>query len=261
MKFTSHRSLMLGVMIAAALGTAGTASLALAQTKASTAGKYAALDKLPDWTGYWATDDASFGKIRQTTDSPDPNNANVAKLKKKYWDYRMINKVQNKGVDGKGAYNNAMECIPDGMPSMMSLPIEYEFLMAPNMVVIHSSNGFIRRIYTDGRKVTDNVVDSFNGYSVGKWEGDTLVVETTHILNKAEMFVGLRLEGDTRVVERMKLLNKDKFQIETVVYNDTMLDEPFKYSRTYQRIPEMYEALCMENNRDNNETVDLTPPP
>ncbi|MGC3982334.1 MAG: hypothetical protein QM808_13880 [Steroidobacteraceae bacterium] len=261
MKLPSHRPLVLGVVIAAALGTAMTC-MAAAQTKtATTAGKYAALDKLPDWTGFWATDNESFGKIRQTTDSPDPNNANVAKLKQKYWDYRMVNKVQNKGVDGKGAYNNAMECIPDGMPSLMSLPIEYEFVMAPNMVIIHSSNGSIRRIYTDGRKPNDDVPASFNGYSIGKWEGDTLVVETTHILNKSEMFVGLRLEGDTRVTERMKLLNKDKFQIETVVYNDTMLNEPFKYSRTYQRIQEMYEALCLENNRDDNATIDLTPPP
>jgi hypothetical protein len=39
-----------------------------------------------------------------------------------------------------------------------------------------------------------------------------------------------------------------------------MLNEPFKYTRTYQRIAEMFEALCMENNRDNNGTVDLTPP-
>ena len=224
-------------------------------------GKFAALDRLPDWTGYWATDDESFAKIRQTSDSPDPNNPNVPKLKKKYWDYRMINKVLNKGVDGKGAYNNAMDCIPDGMPSMMSIPIEYEFVMAPGVIYVHTSLGNVRRIYTDGRKLSDDVVPSFTGYSLGHWEGDTLVVETTQILHRAEMFVGMRQEGETRVVERMKLASKDKFQIDTDVYNDTMLDEPFRYRRTYQRIPEMYEALCMENNRDNNTAVDLTPPP
>ncbi len=259
MKPASYRPVLLGIMIAAALGITDTAMTAQSKAPTNTS-KYAALDKLPDWTGFWATDDESFGKIRQTTDSPDPNNVNVAKLKQKYWDFRMINKVQNKGVDGKGAVNNATNCIPDGMPSLMSLPIEYEYILAPNMVVIHSSTGSIRRIYTDGRKPDDNVPLSFNGYSVGNWEGDTLVVETTHILNKSEIFVGLRLDGDTRVTERMKLLNKDKFQIETVVYNDTMLKEPFKYSRTYKRINEMYEALCMENNRDNNEDIDLTPP-
>lgn len=258
MKFTNHRPLLLGILIAAALGTAG---VGVAVAQGTGTGKYAAIDKLPDWTASWGMDDESFRKIVQTSDSPDANNPNVPKLKQKYWDYRMLNKVQNKGIDGKGAVNNATTCIPDGMPSLMSLPIEYEFIMAPGKVIIHSSNGSIRRIYTDGRKVSDAVAPSFNGYSIGKWEGDTLVVETTHILNKSEMFVGMRLEGDTRVVERMRLVNPEKFQIDTVVYNDTMLKEPFKYTRTYKKIPELYEALCMENNRDNNETVDLTPPP
>jgi hypothetical protein len=168
--------------------------------------------------------------------------------------------VQNKGVDGKGAYNNAMDCIPDGMPSMMSLPVEYEFIKAPGAVFVHTSLGNVRRIYTDGRKPDEDVVPTFTGYSVGHWDGDTLVVETTHILSKAELFVGLRQEGDTRVVERMRLASKDQFHIDTVVYNETMLDEPFKYSRSYKRIPELFEALCMENNRDNNTRIDLTPP-
>jgi hypothetical protein len=259
MTLLHHRAVLLGILLATAVG-AGSA-LAAGSAARATTGKYAALDKLPDWAGYWATDDESFGKIRQTSDSPDPNNPNVARLKKKYWDFRLLNKVQNKGVDGKGAYNNAMDCIPDGMPSMMSLPIEYEFIMAPAKVIVQTSTGAIRRIYTDGRKPDENVAPSFNGYSVGKWQGSTLVVDTTNILHKSEMFVGLRQEGETRVVERMHLVNKNKLQIDTVLYNDTMLSEPFRYTRTFRRIAELYEALCMENNRDNNSVIDLTPPP
>ena len=252
----NYRAILFGFVIATPCGVMP----AHAAPRVAEAGNYAQLDKLPDWSGAWALDDESFAKVRQTTDSPDANNANVPKLKQEFWDFRMLNKVQNKGVDGKGAYNNAMECIPDGMPGVMSIPMEYEYLLVPGMVVIHTGNGEIRRIYTDGRKMPADPVPSFEGTSIGHWEGDTLVVETTGILNKSEMFVGLRLTGDTRVTERIHKVSDDQLRIDTVVYNDTMLNEPFKYFRTYKRIAQMYEALCMENNRDNNDTVDLTPP-
>jgi hypothetical protein len=217
--------------------------------------------QLPDWSGDWTLDDASFARVRATTDSPDPNNPNVPKLTRKYWDYRMINKVQNKGLDGTGARNNAANCIPDGMPGMMSTPMGHEFLFTPGRVTIIMEDGEVRRIYTDGRPHAQDPDLKFSGDEIGYWENGVLMVETRAILPKAEIFVGLPGAAGTVVVERMFRSAADKMQIDTVVSNPDIFTEPFRYVRTFDRQGQMQEALCQENNRDNNGAIDLTPPP
>ena len=218
------------------------------------------IKQLPNWNGDWVLDDASFAKVRDTTDSPDPKNPNVPKLTKKYWDYRMINKVQNKGVAGTGAVNNAANCIPDGMPGMMSVPMGHEFLFTPGRVTIIMENGEVRRIYTDGRAHASDPDLKFSGDEIGYWDHGALVVETRFILPRAEIFVGLPGAPDTVVVERFAKLNPKKMQIDTVVTNSTIFAEPFRYARTFEYQDVMEEALCQENNRDNNGAIDLTPP-
>jgi len=221
---------------------------------------YASIAKLPDWRGGWVLDNESFAKVRQTSDSPDPNNPNVPKLTKKYWDYRMLNKVQNKGTDGKGAQNNAAKCIPDGMPGIMSTPMAFEYLFTPGRVTIIAENGEVRRIYTDGRKHPDDPDLKFSGNSIGHWENGVLVVHTNSILPKAELFVGMPETENTEVLERIWLVSPKKLRIDTVVTNPDELTEPFRYTRTYDHTADVLDALCMENNRDNNGTVDLAPP-
>jgi hypothetical protein len=218
------------------------------------------IKKLPDWSGTWFLDDESFSKVRQTTDSPDANNPNVPKLYQKYWDYRMINKVQNKGLDGKGAQNNAATCIPDGMPGMMQIPMGHEYLFTKGRVTIVMENGELRRIWTDGRQHPEDPDLKFAGHSIGHWENGTLVVETKYILPKAEFFVGLPGEEGTVVNERIHKNQAGKIQIDTVVSNDKVFKEPFKYTRSFDHQADMIEALCMESNRDNNGSIDLTPP-
>lgn len=218
------------------------------------------IKKLPDWSGNWTLDDESFAKVRDTTDSPDKNNPNVPKLTPKYWDYRMVNKVQNKGLDGTGAKNNAAVCIPDGMPGVMQIPMGHEYLFTPGRVTLIMENGEVRRIFTDGRPHPEDPDLKFAGHSTGHWENGVLVVDTVAILPKAELFVGLPGAEGTHVVERIFKNKANKIQIDTVVTNPEVFTEPFKYTRTFDHQDVMEEALCQENNRDNNGTIDLTPP-
>jgi hypothetical protein len=222
---------------------------------------YDSIKRLPDWSGNWTLSDESFRLVQQTSDSPDPNNPNVPKLTQKYWDYRMINKVQNRGLDGKGAQNNAALCIPDGMPGIMSIPMGHEYLVTPGRVTIIAENGEVRRIFTDGRPHPEDPDLKFAGHSTGYWEnGSTLVVDTVAILPKAEFFVGLPGAPGTHVSERIHKNKDGQMQIDTVVTNPTVFREPFKYTRKFDHNPIMEEALCMENNRDNNGVIDMTPP-
>jgi hypothetical protein len=223
-------------------------------------GNWDSIKKLPDWSGNWTLDSESFARVRDTSDSPDPSNSNVPKLTKKYWDYRMINKVQNKGLDGGGAKNNAATCVPDGMPGLMSIPMGHEYLFTPGRVTLIAENGEVRRIFTDGRPHPEDPDLKFAGHSIGHWENGTLVVDTVAILPKAEFFVGMPGAEGTHVVERLFKNAKGKMQNDTVVTNPAVFTEPFKYTRTYEYNAIMEEALCMENNRDNNGSIDMSPP-
>lgn len=218
------------------------------------------IKQLPDWSGDWTLDNASFAKVRDLSDSADKNNPNVPKLQQKWWDYRLMNKVRNQGVDGKGAKNNAATCIPDGMPGMMQIPMGHEYLFTPGRITIIMENGEVRRIWTDGRAHPADPDQKFSGHSIGYWENGALVVDTQYILPKAEFFVGMPGAEGTHVLERIFKNNDKKIQIDTVVTNPTVLMEPYKYTRTYDHQDVMEEALCMENNRDNNGEIDLTPP-
>ena len=219
------------------------------------------IKQLPDWSGDWTLDDESFARVRDTTDSPDANNPNVPKLNKKYWDYRMLNKVENKGTQGTGANNNAAKCIPDGMPGIMSVPMGHEFLFTPGRVTSIAEDGEVRRIWTDGRPHAADPDFKFSGDEVGYWDHGALVVETRYILPKAEFFVGMPGETGTVVRERIFLKSPKKLEIDTIVTNPKVFKEPFRYVRTFDRQAQLEEALCDENNRDNNGQVDLTPPP
>lgn len=233
--------------------------LAIAASTAAAAG-------LPDWSGAWTLDADSFAKARAASGSLKPNDPNVPKLTPAGDAYRQANGAANGGQGPAGGVpNNAAKCIPDGMPGIMTAPLQFEFLYTPGRVTIIASNGEVRRIYTDGRKHPADPDLHFEGDSIGHWQGKMLIVDTLAILPKAEVFMGFpggTVQSDkTHVIEHMFKKSAQKFEIDTTVINPDLFTEPYKYTRTYDHSAVIEEALCQENNRDSNGAIDLTPPP
>ena len=123
-------------------------------------------------------------------------------------------------------------------------------------------DSMVRRIYTDGRAHTDDPDVSYAGESIGHWEGETLVVDTTAITHKAELRAGVKTSGQAHVTERIHLKDKDHLQIDTVVEDPIALKAPWRYSRIYERSNSgFFERVCLDNNRDvTAPSVNLTPP-
>jgi len=70
------------------------------------------------------------------------------------------------------------QCLPDGVPADM-LVLTFKLIQTPQEIVILTEIGSPpRQIYTDGRPLPKDPDPTWMGYSVGKWEGDTLVAET-----------------------------------------------------------------------------------
>src|SRR5207253_11197057 len=75
--------------------------------------------------------------------------------------------------------NSTANCLPPGMPGIMNQPYPMEFLLTPGKVtIVIEAYTQVRHIYTDGRPLPADPDLEFHGTSVGRWEGDTLVVET-----------------------------------------------------------------------------------
>jgi hypothetical protein len=133
--------------------------------------------------------------------------------------------------------NSTANCLPPGMPGIMNQPYPMEFLLTPGKVtIVIEAYTEVRHIYTDGRPLPEDPDPKFFGTSVGHWEGDTLVVET----------VGLK------IVERFRLTDPDTMSYETTITDPAVLTAPYTTTSTLRRHRNwtISEYICEENNRN-----------
>jgi len=223
---------------------------------------WASIAKLPNWSGLWVPDPKSFRESDQAISNPK-HNPYSAPLTPKWEAYRLAHAAAPGGFPPGASKANAALCLPDGMPALMQAPHGFEFFYAPGRVAIVAENGEMRHIYTDAGAHPDDPDDTWEGDSIGHWEGDTLVVDTIAIKPEAEIFMGLPNASDkTHVVERIHLNAQREIEVDTVVTNPDEFTKPFVYTRTWQSQPgRAVEYVCLEGNRATSAgTIDLTPP-
>jgi hypothetical protein len=235
----SDRKKTLGV---AALLTAAALPRGLAQTVSRPAPSQAdwlAVSKLPDFSGVW---EIPLGPTRGLT-GPQ------AKLSLTP-EYAARKKAREaSGVEDDQTAN----CLPAGMPVIMSWPYPMEFVLAPGKVtILLESFSQIRHIYTDGRPLPTDPDPKFNGTSVGRWEGDTLVAETIGFSTLTELERNVAHSDKMRIIERFRLTNPDTMTIETTLTDPEALTTPFTTTRVLKRHRTwtLAEYVCEENNRN-----------
>ncbi|MGC3979953.1 MAG: hypothetical protein QM808_01695 [Steroidobacteraceae bacterium] len=209
----------------------------------------ASILKLPDWSGTWIGSSTMFNIPGKVPPMLTPMGA--ARLE------------EYKKEAAAGRYLVAQErCSPRGMPLVMSgAYAAYEFLFTPGQVTIIPETNEVRRIYTDGRKQLEDPDPTFNGHSVGHWEGNVLVVDTLGVLPESELLAYLPETGKTHITERIYRKSADVMQIDTVIEDADLLAKPWSYSRSYKRSPsEMTEFICTQSSESNSSEYDLTPP-
>jgi hypothetical protein len=144
--------------------------------------------------------------------------------------------------------------VPPGLPGSMLQPYPMEFLFTPGRVtILIETYSMVRRIYTDGSPLPAEPDPSYQGTSVGHWEGDTLVVETTGILPETSPLNGILGHSDKmHVTERMHLAEPDVLEITTTVSDPEVFTEPYTSTARYQRHRDwkIMEYVCAQNNHD-----------
>jgi hypothetical protein len=243
------RECLMAIGFAAAAGGAAAAAGApnAAINPPPQAGEWAALAKLPDWSGVW-TPSMSDQDARIKTDPIPWKPAAAAQVAK-------LIAAENAG-DPKGLFVN---CLPESMPSWMLITHNaMEFLFTPGRVTIlgESDGNRVRRIYTDGRPHPADPDPTFHGHSIGHWEGQTLVVDTVGVLPQTYIAfseaVGLPNNGDMHIVERIHLAGPDTLHDDLEITAPHVLTRTWKTSRIMfrqrARKYDIVEGVCLQGS-------------
>jgi hypothetical protein len=148
----------------------------------------------------------------------------------------------------------AANCLPPGMPRIMSWPYPVQVLTTPGEVTIVLEGDMqVRHIHTDGRSHPDDPDLTFNGDSIGWWEGDTLVVDTVGLAPQAAIAQGVTHSKAEHIVERFRLAEPNLLEVKTVVEDPAILARPWTFTARYRRHPEwsIAEYICEQNNRNS----------
>jgi hypothetical protein len=228
-------------VVAALLAVASTVCLANG-TPAPKPDTWAAIGKLPDWSGVWEIifRPPGGGAPEQPAFTPDY----AAKV-------QAYKAEQEKGGNQDDSTAN---CVPPGMPQIMNQPYPMEFLFTPGKItVVIEAYSQMRRIFTDGRKLPGDPDATYNGYSVGRWEGDTLVVDSVGFVADTPLSQGGMQHSDKmRIEERMRMTAPDRLEIRTTVTDPVALTKPWTSVKTLARHRnwDIAEYVCEQNNRN-----------
>jgi hypothetical protein len=145
-------------------------------------------------------------------------------------------------------------CKPPNFPRAWTLPQYMKIVQTPKqMVVLHEFNAAYREIYMDGRPLPKDPNPTWNGYSIGHWEGDVLVIETNGIRDDMWLDIqGSPVTESAKVTEKLKRVNFGIMQVAITV------DDPKAYTKPWTVTIEMaaqvdmpmIEEICMDNERD-----------
>jgi len=146
-------------------------------------------------------------------------------------------------------------CLPLGMPRAVMLSEVEKIIQAPGeIVVLHElDGGMARQIYTDGRPLPKDPLPSWQGYSIGHWDGDTLVVETIGFNGKSPLDGNRHPRSEAmKITERMHRRDVGHLDVEMTFDDSTYYTKPFTVKVTYLLQPDtdILEYVCNENEQD-----------
>jgi hypothetical protein len=144
-------------------------------------------------------------------------------------------------------------CLPIGVPAV-AFAYAFKMVQAPQEIVILSETADPpRQIYTDGRSLPRDPEPSWMGYSVAKWEGDTLVVDTTGFTERSWLdgFGHPRSES-MHITERYRRRDFGHIDMEVTFEDPKYYTKPFQLKAGLTLIPDsdVFEFVCQENERD-----------
>ena len=144
-------------------------------------------------------------------------------------------------------------CTLSGVPRLDLGPQPFKILQSPDEVVIlYQAFTTFRQVFTDGRPLPEDPQPSWLGYSVGKWDGDTLVVDTVGFNDTTWLDnAGTPHSESLHVTERFHRRDKEHLDIQITIDDPKTFKHPFTVTQQASLAPslELTEFICLENKK------------
>ena len=177
---------------------------------------------------------------------------------------------------GKAAYLNHDSkddltgfCLYPGVPRIMQSPYPVQFIQTGNqLVMLFEYMKMWRAVYTDDRGHNAKADSTFMGDSAGRWEADTLVIDTISLNDRTWLDTAGHQHSDKlHVVEHLRRTGPDSIAYDYIVDDPAMYAKPWKQERVLTPLkatpglPELLEYSCNENNKDLQHLISTKPRP
>jgi hypothetical protein len=223
-------------------------------------------DGHPDFSGLWQPMRQNFGNLKgkgKAAPPPrapgEPPPAQFGDLGSGFENGLPFTEWGRKTRDERKANNSKdnpdAHCKPLGLMQLHTHPYEKKIVQGPGTIVImYNANNDVRQILTNGQtlpEVGPQLAPWWYGYSVGKWEGDTLVVTTVGFRDDVWLDVnGSPLTSSGKLVERFTRLNFGTLQIDITIEDPKAYTEPFtvRVNQQLMRDTELFESVCEDRD-------------
>lgn len=153
-------------------------------------------------------------------------------------------------VAGEPIGNASTRCLPEGMPTIMAGIYPIQIAESPGQVIVLAE--FLtqtRRIWLDEKMPpSDEISPSYNGHSVGHWDGDTLVVETTGVRTDVSFYDVPHTAG-MRITERIRKTAPDMLENRVTIDDSQVFRKPYTFTFLYKKSDYRISEYICENNQ------------
>jgi hypothetical protein len=159
-------------------------------------------------------------------------------------------RIANNGKDHPG-----VSCLPSGIPEKNNIPDGLKVVQTPDLLIfLYESRTIYRQVFLDGRPLpSKDAQPTWMGYSVGKWDGDTMVVDTRGSNGKTWLDMrGLPGTEELHVIERYSRPTIGKMTIAVTIDDPKAYTKAWDVNLTWRLVPDtdLIESICEENSRD-----------
>jgi hypothetical protein len=156
-------------------------------------------------------------------------------------------------VDNVQRDSPLIRCLPVGVPRLNAYAFPFKFVQLPHLIaILYETQTMFRQVFMDGRALPKDPQPTWMGYSVGRWESDTLVVESTGFNGRPWLDgVGHTFSEAMRLTERFRRHDVGRMDVEVIIDDPQTYTAPLRYVQPLELLPdrELIEYVC-ENPKE-----------
>jgi hypothetical protein len=209
-----------------------------------------AADGKPDLSGTWKLD-------MQKLDVPKARFTSFQSFAGGLADRAPLQPAASKAANKvrENEYRDAVEarCIPWAAP-LAGGPAPWKLVQTPALIaILYEDFNHFRQVFLDGRGFPKELSPTWLGYSIGHWESDTLVIESTGYNGKIDVPGGVPSTEALRITERYRRRDFGHLERQVTINDPAIYTKPWTYSIDAILIPddEVLENMCVENEKDS----------